>query len=181
MFQRQNQQLVLDKISQVLDATDDGHAEHLTKLFDAASRIFIAGAGRSRLVGSFLTMRLMHAGYDVNLVGEIVTPSLGSGDLLVVISGSGETQQLVAFAERATGLGANVVLISAKAESTLAGLADHRFQVGVEGAYESVKGMPMGTTFELSTLCFLEALIAHIIWDKGIAEEEMKSRHANLE
>lgn len=39
----------------------------------------------------------------------------------------------------------------------------------------------MGTVFELSTLHFLEALISHIIHDKGIAEEEMRTRHANLE
>jgi 6-phospho-3-hexuloisomerase len=40
---------------------------------------------------------------------------------------------------------------------------------------------PMGTAFELSTLCFLEALISHIIWDRGLPEEEMLTRHANLE
>jgi D-arabinose 5-phosphate isomerase GutQ len=41
--------------------------------------------------------------------------------------------------------------------------------------------MPMGTVFELSTLLFLEAMIAHVIHERGIAEEEMRSRHANLE
>jgi len=39
----------------------------------------------------------------------------------------------------------------------------------------------MGTVFELSTLFFLEALISHIIHEKGIPEEEMRSRHANME
>ncbi|MDF9393271.1 hypothetical protein [Methylococcus capsulatus] len=41
--------------------------------------------------------------------------------------------------------------------------------------------MPMGTVFELSTLLFLEATISHIIHEKGIPEEEMRTRHANLE
>jgi D-arabinose 5-phosphate isomerase GutQ len=41
--------------------------------------------------------------------------------------------------------------------------------------------MPMGSVFELSTLCFLEALISHIVWEKAIPEEKMKERHANLE
>ena len=181
MFQRQNQQLVLDKISEVLDATDECHAEQLSKRFDHANRIFIAGAGRSKLVGNFLAMRLMHAGYDVSVVGEIVTPSVRPGDLLVTISGSGETEQLVAFTRRAKSIGADVVLISAKRESTIAELSDAVFQVGNADAYGTVKGMPMGTAFELSTLCFLEALISHIIWDKGLPEEEMLTRHANLE
>lgn len=180
-MQHQNQQLVLRTISEVLDATAAGQAEQLTHVIDQAKRIFVAGAGRSRLVGSFLAMRLMHAGYQVSMVGEIVTPSLAAGDVLMVISGSGETEQLVAFARRAQAIGAEVVLISSRTESTLAELASQVFQVGSSTAYRAVQGMPMGTVFELSTLCFLEALIAHIICEKGISEEEMKVRHANLE
>ncbi|NNE01341.1 MAG: SIS domain-containing protein, partial [Pirellulaceae bacterium] len=111
MFQRQNQQLVLDKISEVLDATDEAYADALTALMDDAEKIFIAGAGRSKLVGNFLAMRLMHGGYDVNVVGEIVTPAVRAGDLLILISGSGETEQLIAFAKRAKSLGASIVLL----------------------------------------------------------------------
>jgi hypothetical protein len=35
--------------------------------------------------------------------------------------------------------------------------------------------------FELSTLCFLEALVSHLVWEKGIPEEKMRERYANLE
>jgi 6-phospho 3-hexuloisomerase len=181
MFQRQNQQLILDRISAVLDATAETHADALMARLDKASRVFIAGAGRSKLVGNFLAMRLMHAGYDVSVVGEIVTPAIHTGDLLVTISGSGETKQLIAFAKRAQKIGTDVVLISARSDSTLAQLADAVFQIGTSVVYRSVKGMPMGTVFELSTLCFLESLISHIIWEKEIPEEEMHTRHANLE
>jgi D-arabinose 5-phosphate isomerase GutQ len=54
-------------------------------------------------------------------------------------------------------------------------------QVGRNEQYGKVKGMPMGTVFELSTLLFLEATVSHMIHDKGIAEEDMRARHANLE
>lgn len=181
MFQRQNQQLVLDKISEILDSTDEQYADALTAMLDHANRIFIAGAGRSKLVGNFLAMRLMHAGYDVSVVGEIVTPSVRKGDLLITISGSGETEQLIAFTKRAISYGATVVLITANEKSTIANMAEGVFQIGAPEAYGVVKGMPMGTAFELSTLCFLEALIAHIIWEKDVPEDEMKVRHANLE
>ena len=181
MFQRQNQQLVLDKIAEVLDATDESYADHLTELMDDANRIFIAGAGRSKLVGNFLAMRLMHGGYNVSVVGEITTPAITEGDLLITISGSGETEQLIAFTRRARALNASIVLITAKVDSTIGDLADHVFQIGFPDVYAKVKGMPMGTVFELSTLCFLEALISHIVWEKGLPEEEMKTRHANLE
>jgi 6-phospho-3-hexuloisomerase len=181
MHQQSNIHLILDKISGILDATDDSYHDKLTNMLDEASRIFVSGAGRSGLVGRFFAMRLMHSGYDVSLVGEIVTPSIKKGDLLIIISGSGETEQLIAYTKRAKEIGAKILLISAKGGSTIGDLADATFQIGNEELYGKVKGMPMGTVFELSTLTFLEALISHIIYEKGIPEEEMRTRHANLE
>jgi len=181
MWQEENQRLVIKKLSEMLSVTDTTYAEKLTAMFDEARRIFISGAGRSKLVGNFLGMRLMHCGYDVAMVGEIVTPSIKSGDLLVVISGSGETDQLIAFTKKAKEIGAKVVLISSRANSSIGDLAEAVFQIGKQELYQKVKGMPMGTVFELSTLCFLEALISHIVWEKAIPEEKMKERHANLE
>ncbi len=181
MYQQQNQQLVIGKISEILEATDSTYADKMVGMLDAAKRIFIAGAGRSKLVGNFFAMRLVHAGYDVSVVGEIVTPSIKAGDLLIIISGSGETEQLIAFTKSAKKVGAKIVLISSRASSTIGDMAEAVFQVGKQELYGKVVGMPMGTVFELSTLCFLEAIVSHMIWEKGIPEEVMRERHANLE
>jgi len=172
---------IIDKISSILDATDQGYDEKLTAMLDKASRIFVAGAGRSALVARFFAMRLMHGGYDVYVVGEIVTPSVRSGDLLIVISGSGETETMIAYTKRAKELGADIALLSTKTSSTIGDMAHTVFPIGQSNQYVKVLGMPMGTTFELSTLIFLEAVISHIIHEKGIPEEEMRTRHANLE
>lgn len=176
-----HQQLVIEKISSILEATDGTYDVKLTQLLDSAKRIFIAGAGRSKLVGNFFAMRLVHGGYDVSVVGEIVTPSIKAGDLLIIISGSGETEQLVAFTKSAKKIGADIVLISAKDSSTIGDMADAVFQIGRAEQYGKVFGMPMGTVFELSTLLFLESTVSHIIHEKGIPEEIMRERHANLE
>lgn len=176
-----HQKLILDKLTGILAATDSGYDAKLVKLLDNAKRIFISGAGRSKLVGNFFAMRLVHSGYDVSVVGEIVTPSIKNGDLLVIISGSGETEQLIAFTKSAKKVGANIILISAKASSTIGDMADAVFQIGNSEQYGKVLGMPMGTVFELSTLVFLEATISHVIHEKGIPEEIMRERHANLE
>jgi len=176
-----HQQLVVEKISSILEATDTTYDAKLTDLLDSAKRIFISGAGRSKLVGNFFAMRLVHAGYDVSVVGEIVTPSIKAGDLLIIISGSGETEQLVAFTKSARKVGANIILISAKESSTIGDMADAVFQIGRAEQYGKVYGMPMGTVFELSTLLFLEATVSHIVHEKGIPEEVMRERHANLE
>ncbi|NOT11746.1 MAG: 3-hexulose-6-phosphate synthase [Methylococcaceae bacterium] len=176
-----HQQLILDKVSSILKVTDGAYEVKLTKLLDKAKRIFVSGAGRSGLVCKFFAMRLVHSGYDVSVVGEIVTPSIKKGDLLIIISGSGETEQLIAFAKKAKEVGAKIVLISAKDNSTIGDMSEAVFQIGKAEQYGKILGMPMGTAFELSTLSFLEALVAHLIHEKGIAEEVMRSRHANLE
>ncbi len=176
-----HRRLIIDKITSILDATDSAYDRQLTEMVDRASRIFIAGAGRSALVARFFAMRLMHGGYDVFVVGEIVTPSLKKGDLLIVISGSGETETMIAFAKRAKELGAELVLISSRTSSTLADMSNKVIPIGSPDMFTKVLGMPMGTVFELSTLIFLEATISHIIHEKGIPEEDMRARHANLE
>ena len=53
MFQRQNQQLVLDKISQVLDATDEAYADRLTELMDAADAYSSRGRGGRNSLETF--------------------------------------------------------------------------------------------------------------------------------
>ena len=168
-----HQQLIVDKLTGILAATDDSYDQKLTAMLDKANRIFLAGAGRSKLVGNFFAMRLVHSGYDVSVVGEIVTPSIKQGDLLIIISGSGETEQLVAFTKKAKDVGADIMLISTKSDSTIGDLADGVFQIGTPEMYAKVKGMPMGTVFELSTLLFLESTVSHIIHEKGIPEEIM--------
>ncbi|MBK8814523.1 MAG: 3-hexulose-6-phosphate synthase [Methylococcaceae bacterium] len=173
--------MILDKISSVLGATNDDYYQQLTDMLDSANRIFVSGAGRSGLVGRFFAMRLVHSGYDTSMVGEVVTPSIRKGDLLIVISGSGETEQLIAFTKKAQSEGAKILLICSKPTSTIGDMANLTFQIGRSDQYGKVLGMPMGTVFELSTLSFLEGAISHIIHEKGIPEEEMRYRHANLE
>jgi 3-hexulose-6-phosphate synthase / 6-phospho-3-hexuloisomerase len=143
---------ILDKIDSVLSATNDAYYGQLTGMLDNANRIFVAGAGRSGLVGRFFAMRLVHSGYDTSMVGEVVTPSINAGDLLVVISGSGETEQLIAFTKKAQAMGAKILLICSKATSTIGDMSDAVFHIGRSDQYGKVLGMPMGTIFELSTL-----------------------------
>jgi 3-hexulose-6-phosphate synthase/6-phospho-3-hexuloisomerase len=176
-----HQTLIINKIRSILEATDDNLPVKLTNMLDNAKRVYVSGAGRSGLVCRFFAMRLMHSGYDVSVVGEIVTPSIKKGDLLIVISGSGETEQLIAFTKKAREVGAQICLITAKSGSTIGDMADAVLQIGQSDQYGKVVGMPMGTVFELSTLSFLEALVSHLIHEKGIAEEVMRYRHANLE
>ena len=176
------QKLILDRLTTVLSETDKTNAAKLKALVDGAGRIFVGGAGRSGLVSRFFAMRLVHSGYQVNMVGEVVTPAMKDGDLLVVISGSGGTKTLLPILETAKSKGGKIAVISQKTSSAMAEIADLVVQVGNDDSYSNyTEGMPMGTVFELSTLVYLEAVIAEIIFDKGLTEDGMRAIHANLE
>ena len=175
------QKLILDRLSEILSVTDKSQAQKLKDLLDDAGRIFVGGAGRSGLVSRFFAMRLVHSGYNVNMVGEIVTPAAKSGDLLVVISGSGGTKTLLPILETAKSKGAKIAVISQKSSSAMADMADLTVQVGNDDAFPLTKGMPMGSQFELATLLYLEAVVGEIIFDKDLTEEGMRAVHANLE
>ncbi|HSI38736.1 MAG TPA: 6-phospho-3-hexuloisomerase [Methylotenera sp.] len=176
-----HQKLILDRLTTILSETDNSNTAKLLKLVDEAGRIFIGGAGRSLLVSRFFAMRLVHAGYNVNMIGEIVTPAIKAGDLLVLVSGSGGTETLLPFVKKAKSVGAKLVVISMKKSSAMADAADLTIQIGNDSSFPLTKGMPMGSQFELSTLLFLEAVIGDIIDAKNLTEEGMRAIHANLE
>lgn len=175
------QKLILDKIASVLDVTAPGNDDKLMQMLDNAGRVFVTGAGRSGLVSRFFAMRLTHSGYKVSMVGEIVTPSIQAGDLFIVISGSGGTETLLPLVKKAKSMNAKVVVISMKDKSPMAEMADLVVQVGKDESYGKLYEMPMGSVFELSTLIYLEAIIAKIMHAKNLTEEGMRAIHANLE
>lgn len=183
---------ILDKISFLLDnIVKDQFIEDILK----AERIFVVGAGRSGLVGRFFAMRLMHIGKNIFVVGETTTPSIDQEDLLIAISQSGKTSIVVNAAKTAKDHGARVIIISSNPESTLANISDTIIRIDnfansqLQQKYIDKKTTadiginltPMGTLFELSTLIFLESIIARIIVQCNISESNMKKRHTNLE
>ena len=175
------QQLILDKIASTIQETAPGNDDRLLELIDGAGRIFLAGAGRSALVARFFAMRLVHSGYQVSMVGEVVTPSIRADDLLIVISGSGGTKSLLPFIETAKAQEAQVAVVSMKKTSAMADVADLVLQIGQDSSFNKIPEMPMGTTFELSTLIYLEGTIAKVIHAKNLTEDGMRAVHANLE
>ena len=172
---------IIDGVATVLGGSDEQDVQRLIAIADASRRIFIAGVGRSALAARFFAMRLMHCGYTVYVVGEIVTPSIAAGDTLIILSGSGATETLLPVARKACAVDARVVLITATRASPLAALARDVVPLGADGGAQSRPGMPMGTLFELSALVFLESVVYQLIAHKGFTEEHLRARHANLE
>lgn len=167
--------------------------DFINALLDA-KRVFVVGSGRSGLVVRAFAMRLMHLDMNVRVIGETITPSLRNDDLLVALSGSGETSFAVSAAKTAKGIGTKIVVITSYPRSTLAKLANHivtlpgRTKIAlikshldrqIVGEYESLA--PLGTLFEVTALVFLDSVIASLMVKLGRKEEELQARHADIE
>jgi 6-phospho-3-hexuloisomerase len=79
----------LGDLAKVFARLPPGAESEFVDAIVAAKRIAIYGAGREGLQMDGFAMRLFHLGLDVHLVGDMTTPPVGRGDLLIVSSGPG--------------------------------------------------------------------------------------------
>ena len=115
---------ILGEIIQVLEKNPESSEKLFLEKIILAKKVFVAGGGRSGLIGKSFAMRLMQAGKNVFVVGETITPSINKGDLLICVSSSGKTRTVLDFAVEAKNANANVVCITSDYKSNLAKLSD---------------------------------------------------------
>jgi len=174
---------ILAEQVEAIARVDDAAVRGLLEAIDRAQRVFLLGEGRSGLVGRMFAMRLMHLGNQAFVVGETTTPSIAEGDLLIAISGSGETGAVVMMAESARRTGAQVAAVTANAESRLAGLADPIVllptQHKLQGASSRQYG---GSLFEQTTLLLFETMVSMLAaGEAATGYASLAKRHTNLE
>ena len=170
---------ILGELTEVSRRVDRAEMARLVDVMRGAKRIFVAGIGRSGLMARALAMRLMHLEFDVHVVGETTTPSIGKGDLLVCCSRYGKSRTLHTYVEKAHESGATAVLVTMTAKSPLAKRVDDVFVIPVAAGGKSRQ--PLGTIFEQSLLLYCDALVMLAMKRLGISEEEMARRHTQLE
>ncbi|MEG0959385.1 MAG: 6-phospho-3-hexuloisomerase [Erysipelotrichaceae bacterium] len=166
---------IVDEISNSI-AINEKQVDTLYKAIDQAPHVFIIGAGRSLLMIKAFSMRLMHVGYQVFIVGEVTTPAIKKDDLLFIASGSGETIGLIDKAKRAKAIGAKVALISKNGNSTLGKLADMVIEIPI-----AITTQPGASLFEQTLLITLDSIILYIINKKNQDLDIVYQKHANLE
>ena len=113
-----------------------------------------------------------------------MTTSIQPGDLLVIGSGSGETEGNIILAKRVKAKGIPVILISTNKESTLAQLADITVILKAptkrpDNTVQTVQ--PMGNRFEQSLLLYTDMVIMELMEIKHMTTELMRKNHTNLE
>jgi len=180
-------------VKKTLENIDEDQVDDFLRMIGRSKNIFVVGAGRSGLVAKAFAMRLMHMGFNVYVVGETITPSVRKNDLVIAISGSGETASTLAVVETARKRGVDVVTITSFPKSPIAKKSDvvvvikGRVEGGkkdyvsgqLTGAHEPLT--PLGSIFELATMMFLDAIITKLMKIFREDETDLKGRHANLE
>ncbi|MFB7598092.1 6-phospho-3-hexuloisomerase [Streptomyces sp. NPDC056160] len=175
--------VIARELDAMLSHVDDGASAALVTALRDARRIFVAGAGRSKLSVEGFAMRLTHLGLHAHVAGDVTTPAIGPGDLLVVCSGSGETPTSVVMAENAAEAGARITAVTANADSRLARQAD----LVVHLAEYSQDHEPdcsiqfVGTLFEQGALLFFDSLVLAYERLHDVDPREMLASHTNLE
>ena len=175
----------LADLGEVFTALPDGVAEPLIEAILSARRIAVYGAGREGLAIKGFAMRLFHMGRDVHVVGDMTTPPVGPGDLLIVTTGQGELPTAEALVDIARAAGARTAVITAEPDGRTSRKVDIRIVIPAQtmandrGARVSV--LPMGSLFEFAEAIFFELVILELRARTGETAETMRSRHTNLE
>ncbi len=177
-------ELILSELRGAVASVDPTALREAAGLLLGADRVFAAGAGRSRLALGMGAMRLMHFGLAVHMVGDVTTPAIGPGDVLLAASGSGETRGLVHAAEAAAHAGAAVIALTATPGARLASLARVVLSVDAAAKFDrsGVASKQYGASlFEQAVVLTLDALF-HALWQaSGIDAATLWARHANIE
>ncbi|MFC4304060.1 MULTISPECIES: 6-phospho-3-hexuloisomerase [Cohnella] len=177
---------ILEEITGVLRNVDEEKCLAFAERIRHAKRIFIAGEGRSGLMGKAFAMRLMHADYPAFVVGETITPNVEQGDMLLAISGSGTTGSIQLYVGQAKRAGADVVLITTNEASQLAESSDFVLRLPAATkrrlADEPETIQPLGNQFDQSLHLLLDAVMIHIVRASALDPQElMARRHTNLQ
>ena len=173
------------EVGDVLDRAIPEQVDRMTTPILAAERIALYGVGREGLMMKSLAMRLFHLGLDAHVVGDMTTPPVGSGDLLIVSAGPGGFSTVDGLIGVAKTAGATTMCVTATPDGSAPQAADHVVHLEAQTMANDQNGgqsvLPMGSLFEAAQFLFFEMVILHLRETLGLDPDEMRANHTNLE
>ena len=167
-------------VQALIQRLDGGFADAVDLLYDCKGKVVVSGMGKSGLIGQKIAATMASTGTPSfflhpaeGLHGDL--GMLARGDLLIAISNSGETQeilQLLPFMER---MGVPVVSIVGRMGSTLAKNSAVALDVSV-----AEEACPMGlapTASTTATLAMGDALAVALLEKRGFKEQDFAQFH----
>lgn len=176
------------EIAEVIAKVDEAAADKFIDAIAGAKRIALHGVGREGLMMRGFAMRLFHLGLDAHVVGDMTTPALGNGDLLIVSAGPGAFATISAFLDVAKKTGARTACVTAQPDGATSKAADLVFHLPAQtmandraAADSKLSILPMGSLFEGAQYVIFELLILRLRAKLGRSAEFMRANHTNLE
>jgi 6-phospho-3-hexuloisomerase len=174
----------MDEVRGALGPGAGAEAERLCDELLKAKRIATYGVGREGLMMRALCMRLMHLGLDAHVVGDMTTPHVGRGDLLVVSAGPGTFSTVNALLGVAREAGARTAVVTAQPDGPAPRSADAVIHIRAQTMADDQSGtsvLPMGSLYEAAMLIFFDIVSILVRERTGQTMETMRGRHTNLE
>jgi arabinose-5-phosphate isomerase len=149
-------------------------------LLGCRGRVIVTGMGKSGLIGRKIAATLASTGTPAYFLhpAEGVHGDLGlvaRGDVILAISNSGETSEMLAILDHLKRLGTPIVLLTGNLQSTLARQSDVVLDVGV-----AEEACPMNLTPTTSTTTVLamgDALAMVLLDRRGLRPEDFAALH----
>lgn len=184
----ENGRKAAEEIAAAIARIDGKQVSAAIDIIAGARRIALYGVGREGLMMKGLAMRLFHLGLDAHVVGDMSTPPLGSGDLLIVSAGPGHFSTASALVDVAKQAGAATLCVTAQADGETARETDAVLLLPAQTMADDMKSdaseasvLPMGSLFEGVEYVAFELLVLALRDRLGETAETMRARHTNLE
>lgn len=152
----------------------------VASILAASGRVVLTGIGKSGLIARKIAATLASTGTPALFLhpAEARHGDLGvvvRGDVVIALSHSGETEEVLALLETIRRLGAALIAITGSANSTLAREADVLLDTSV-----AEEGCPLGLAPMASTTAALalgDALAAALMVARGFSQQEFAALH----
>lgn len=169
---------ILKEVQEALDKVDQIKVAETVEMILSSKKIFIYGVGRSGLVGQSFAVRLVQLGMDVHFVGDMATPIVEKGDLVILISNTGETMSVVQTANIVGRIGAKIISVTSSVHSKLGSASDVVLEITQNKDEQRKRLAPLGTIFEVATSVLLDSLVPVLMQRLGQTESSLRKRHA---
>ncbi len=171
-----------DAIRKLIDRLDESFERAVDLVSQCKGRVVVTGMGKSGIIGRKIAATLNSTGTPSLYLNpaEALHGDLGMmvpGDVVVLLSNSGRTRELVALVEPIKRLSVPLIALLGNRDSVLGEAADVVLDVSVEE-----EACPLGLAPTASTTASLalgDALAMAVLEKKGFSPEDFRTLHPN--
>jgi arabinose-5-phosphate isomerase len=169
-----------EAIASLIDRLDARFDEAVELLHGCKGRVVVTGLGKSGLVGRKLAATFASTGTPALFLhtGEALHGDLGmltAGDVMLAISTSGETAELIELLETVKRLGVPLLALTANPKSTLAQASKIVLDIAVKEEACSLNLAPTAST--AAAMAMGDALAIALLDRRGFKEEDFAALH----